>query len=1450
MNKGVFSKRFALLMLLCSIITMANAHPVSETTARSVGAKFLHANAVLKTADPSALQRVSTYRTTNGTPAFYVFNGEKAFVIVSADDCATPVLGYSSEGRFMAEEIPVQMEEYLQGFVKQIQYGIENHLRGDELTVRQWELVKATGCVTEEKNPTVVAPLIQATWGQSGNYNDMCPSDSQGQALVGCVAVAMGQIMHYWGYPANGYGSHDYYPSGYPHQEVDFGAAVYDWANMPNSLDGATATQINAVATLLWHCGVAVNMIYGYNTSGAYSVDVPYAMLNYFSYSDDLYGAYQSYYDNATWIEMLKSSLDSEKPVYYSGQDTNGLGGHAFICDGYDASNFFHFNWGWYGMEQDTYFAINALNVANYQFNDSQYAIFNIHPDCTVGASYQISTTVNTAGGTVSGAGSYGCSAMCTVTASPADGYMFCSWTENGEMVSVDPSYSFIVTGNRNLEANFMQMEDDLCSIVFELQDSYGDGWNGNVLVVNYSDGCYESEQLTIESGSSASFTRTVVEGSHIILSWILGAWNGECSFTVSYKDSNQICSFSSPSSGFAYEFDVDCAGNAPVYYNITASAIPVEGGVVSGGGNFVSGQICTLQATANNGYSFTHWTKNGTLVSYNYIFSFTVTGDASYEAHFATASIGQVLAEYYPSASDVLSPYVKVSWDINDPEPPEPPTDFVTVILTHGDNWGDGSGYQMLLDADATAFGSIIPETGPLTAGGDASAEIYAAFEFKIPVNADGSCNTSNVVLNNSVSINIPAGVYDWCITNPTPGDRIWIASSQGNIGGRQDNYTFEAGKTYEFVLSMQGSNDAVDVVITEGSKGRREVLLSDDFESGNLGNWVLVDADNDGTNWQIATPVAYNIGNAHSGTYCASSWSWNNQAYNPDNYMISPAVLGASNISYYVATNVGYPDHYGVFVSTTGTNPSDFTLVFEEFVPVSKGTLSGVKAKDVAEGNRELSPWTLRSIDLPEGTKYVAFRHYNSYDCNYLFVDDVVITQTVNYYYAILRTDGNNNGPYTAANTVTLANEVINSPYIDYDWTNLASGTYKYGVSMSTVDGVVLDTLWSNQLEKIASYSITASANPSQGGSVSGAGLYTEGETCTLVATPSSSYDFVNWTRNGVMVSENASYSFTVNESAAYVANFQLKQYLVTVAAEPVDGGVVTGQNTYAHGTMCYLTATPNEGYRFVEWRRNGTYLSGNPSWSFVVTAPATCVAYFEALPPTYTITVAANPTEGGTVSGGGDFNAGAICTLQANANEGYVFDHWTKNGVTIPNSSSFSFNVTEDGTYIAFFNLKTYSVSVKADPEVGAVVTGSDVYQHGTTATVSVIPNSNYVFDHWIVNGTVLSETSMSYSFVVTQDYDIVASLNYIDDVNEDIDALGLFPNPVEKGSEVHVEMPDASGIVTIEIVDMLGRVVFSRQSDTSCTVSTAAMTLGVYTVALRTAEGCLVKKLLVR
>ena len=454
-------KNRLILMLLLAMTLAAKANPVDMRTVREVAVKFVNANARTPLRGTEDLQLVTTYRTDNDDAAFHIFNTPNGFVIVAADDCAAPILGYSDEGLpFDLDDIPIQLQDYLQGFGEQIQYGIENHVQ-DETTAQQWELVRSIGRLNNNRDGEAVEPLITSMWGQGWPYNAMCPIDSLAGSSyhyhcpTGCVATSFAQIMHYWGYPINGMESHTYTPPGYPEQTVNFSATTYDWDNMPNSLSSSsTTTEINAVATLMWHCGVAVDMGYGWDSSGASSIDVATALLNYFGYSDELSIVYRSNYSDADWLALMKNCLDLSCPIHYRGSNAYG-NGHAFVCDGYDSNDLLHFNWGWYGS-YNGYFSIGALNPGGHSYNSGNRAIINIHPGCTYGTTYQITaTTESSVYGTVSGSGTYSCGNVCIVTATANEGYGFMYWTENDEQVSTEANYSFVAMTDRNLVAHF-----------------------------------------------------------------------------------------------------------------------------------------------------------------------------------------------------------------------------------------------------------------------------------------------------------------------------------------------------------------------------------------------------------------------------------------------------------------------------------------------------------------------------------------------------------------------------------------------------------------------------------------------------------------------------------------------------------------------------------------------------------------------------------------------------------------------------------------------------------------------------------------------------------------------------------------------------------------------------------------------------------------------------------
>ena len=320
----------------------------------------------------------------------YVFNinRDDGFILVSGDDLATPILGYSFNGAFNMSEAPPNLKKWIEGYVDQIRY--IRHRQGDESgkIKEQWEQLSSQEGGYETNSTSAAEPLITTSWSQSPYVNELCPYDREHEDYVvtGCVATAMAQIMKFWSFPESGSGFHSYDHSQYGMLSANFGNTTYDWAAMPEVVESENV----AVATLMYHCGVSVEMNYGIESSGAYTninpdYDEPCAELaleKYFAYDEGIQSAFRSDYTSEEWVLLLKTELDAGRPVLFSGYGSEG-GGHAFICDGYDVNEFFHFNWGWGGIA-DGYFAHDALNPEGGEtgegYNKSQAAIIGIKP--------------------------------------------------------------------------------------------------------------------------------------------------------------------------------------------------------------------------------------------------------------------------------------------------------------------------------------------------------------------------------------------------------------------------------------------------------------------------------------------------------------------------------------------------------------------------------------------------------------------------------------------------------------------------------------------------------------------------------------------------------------------------------------------------------------------------------------------------------------------------------------------------------------------------------------------------------------------------------------------------------------------------------------------------------------------------------------------------------------
>jgi uncharacterized repeat protein (TIGR02543 family) len=288
---------------------------------------------------------------------------------------------------------------------------------------------------------------------------------------------------------------------------------------------------------------------------------------------------------------------------------------------------------------------------------------------------------------------------------------------------------------------------------------------------------------------------------------------------------------------------------------------------------------------------------------------------------------------------------------------------------------------------------------------------------------------------------------------------------------------------------------------------------------------------------------------------------------------------------------------------------------------------------------------------------------------------------------------------------------------------------------------------------------YTLTLVADPTEGGTVTGGGIYNFGDVVTVTATPNTGWEFVNWTdESGAEVSDQASFDYTMPSSdVTLTANFNQVQFLLTLVANPEAGGTVDGGGLYTLDEAVTATATPNEGWAFVNWTdETGAEVSTDATYNFNMPAmDMTLTANFT--PIDYTLTLVADPAEGGTVAGGGTYTFGQEVTVTATANEGYEFVNWTvENGDEASTDPEYTFTMpSSDLTLTANFQ-QVFDLTLIANPVEGGTVTGEGTYPAGTVVDIDATPSEGYVFYNW--TGDVADP--MAASTTITMDADKTA------------------------------------------------------------------------------------------
>ncbi|HPI86732.1 MAG TPA: C10 family peptidase [Bacteroidales bacterium] len=377
---------FLALIALCTGLN-AGAKQVSIDEAEKIARNFIYIT-INKYDDGISFDRITLadpyIHQVDGKAVFYAFQMNPGFIIVSADDLFTPVIGYSFNGRFDLAGASPNYRGFILNYADQITFARQNNVPASAEVNAAWaelrtDQIEAVS-VTRDRD---VEPLVSSLWDQGDPYNYYCPADAAGpggHTWVGCVATAMAQIMYYWRYPLNGTGDHCYIPGNYSYGEqcADYANTYYQWDGMINSVDDKNPY---GNAELQYHCAVSVNMNFNPNGSGAQSSNVPNALNQYFRYNSAQYRE-KGNYTLSGWIALLKADIDVGKPVYYSGYSPSE-GGHAFVCDGYQGDNF-HFNFGWSGYGNGYYSLSDVFGfyqgqacVRNFAPSDVNYPYIN-----------------------------------------------------------------------------------------------------------------------------------------------------------------------------------------------------------------------------------------------------------------------------------------------------------------------------------------------------------------------------------------------------------------------------------------------------------------------------------------------------------------------------------------------------------------------------------------------------------------------------------------------------------------------------------------------------------------------------------------------------------------------------------------------------------------------------------------------------------------------------------------------------------------------------------------------------------------------------------------------------------------------------------------------------------------------------------------------------------------
>ena len=772
--------------------------------------------------------------------------------------------------------------------------------------------------------------------------------------------------------------------------------------------------------------------------------------------------------------------------------------------------------------------------------------------------------------------------------------------------------------------------------------------------------------------------------------------------------------------------------------------------------GEFNEGQTCILTAIPFTGYHFVNWTENGTVVSTNAVYSFTVDSNRNLVANFSDQSTITYTITATPNPLE--GGYITIDYRGN-------------RDVVFSDDFETGISNWTLIDADGDGqnWYDLIDDNPNNIPGHNGSAGFATSASY-----SDSALTPDNYLVSPQVALN---GTFSfWACAQ----DNSWAAEHFGVAVSTTNNTNAAAFTTIqEWTLTAKSGSG----VFTNDTR---------DGMTRDQGSW-----------YQYTVDLS-----AYAGQ------------------------TGYIAIRHFNCTDMFRIVVDDVELTTSGGSQTGETVsaVLEEGQTciLTATPFDGYYFVNWTENGTEVSTSNVYTFEVTsDRTLFANFSNQPSTTYNVTVLASPVAGGEV--------TGG---GSYAEGASCT----VTATPAEGYTFVNWAEN----GTVLSTDPSYTFTVNENHTLVAnftVQSYTITLTANPTEGGTLTGGGTYNHGQYCTAIATEAPGYTFVNWTEDGTEVSTDASYYFMVEGNRNLVANFTINSYTVTVAANPTEGGTVTGGGTFTYGDDCTVSATEADGYTFINWTENGSFVSSELTFTFAVEANRNLVANFTTAPqPMHTITLIANPTEGGTLVGGGTYQEGQTCTVAATPAAGYTFINWTENDEEVSTDASYSFTITGDRTLVANFSIESYVIAATADPVEGGTITGTGTYEYGTEITLGIILSPEYSFVYWLEDGQIVSY-DQDYTFTVTGNRTLVANLKNTDGVEELAITFGIYPNPVSDMLNIEA----SENIEQVEVFTITGAKVFSQKSFTEkVEINTTDLSAGTYIIRMTTKNASEVRR----